>query len=264
VDFLWIRLLFQGGFSLGFSTLNVENRGAMNKRRIEDRASKATECLERAWARLRKVVKHLPPAVMVLLDANSRQPRRGGYVQGHFVQSVWRYKKAKNVHEIGLSPDLFKTPAKLLATLLHEAAHAYLVHNDPENPKHFGGCGRSNHHYHKQPFKKTCEAFGLGCRFSHGNYGWNLTQWPTVRGNDKVPPRYRSLLKFLRKSIPLGTGFQTPQKPPGGQTPQAGHVRLACQCDKRMHRSIYVSESVCGQRGITCQFCGAPFRRPRP
>jgi hypothetical protein len=224
----------------------------MQKSRIKDRASRATQCLEEAWELLRKRIPKLPPVVVVVLNTNSR--RR---LHGAFVPSTWRYRQAKKVHEIGISPALFPTPADLLGTLLHEAAHAVLFETDAQNPRHIAGCSvGKDRYYHRTEFRETCRALGLECLFRNRRYGWALTQWPAAG----VPERYQPILYLLTRALPWGTQAHRLQRQrlPGAKTPAAGHTKLLCQCAKP--RGIYVSQAVKAAGGIVCLFCHTEFR----
>jgi hypothetical protein len=75
----------------------------MSKDRINDRASKATRCLEHVWEQLRKLEPKIPAAVIVLLDARA-QNKRGG----HFKGKAWKYRGGKSVPEVAISPTFLK------------------------------------------------------------------------------------------------------------------------------------------------------------
>lgn len=220
----------------------------MTKSRIRDRASRATQGLEQTWELLRKLIPQLPPAVVVVLNTKSR--RR---TLGEFTPSVWRYRPEKNVHEIGISPTLFHTPAAVLCTLLHEAAHAVLYARERQSPQHLAGCSADGY-YHRTEFRDTCRELGLECLFNNRRYGWSLTQWPA----DGVPDRYSHLLHLLKGSLPWGTGKQKIQRLQGVKPPASGHTKLLCQCAQP--RAIYVSKSVKSAGGIVCSFCNRAFR----
>lgn len=157
---------------------------------IQDRASRATHCLERAWQMLRKLYPELPQAVIVIISADRRRGRLG-----HFSGAQWRYRAPQRIHEVGVSPDLFRQYEDLLEVLLHEAAHAILYKQDAS-----AGCG-SGGYYHRHEFRDKCIALGLECKFRNTRYGWTDTQWPPRR---KVPTRYQGVLSYLRRHLPLG------------------------------------------------------------
>lgn len=220
----------------------------MNKSRIRDRASQATQGLEQTWELLRTLIPQLPPAVVVVLNTSSRRRQLGD-----FTPSVWRYRHEQNVHEIGISPDLFHTPEEVLCTFLHEASHAVLFASDRHSPQHIAGCSPDGY-YHRKEFRDTCRELGLECLFKNRRYGWCLTQWPA----DGVPERYHDILHLLKGTLPWGTGKQKIQRLQGDKPPASGHTKLLCQCAQP--RAIYVSMSVKTAGGIVCRFCNGIFR----
>jgi hypothetical protein len=213
-----------------------------NKSRISDRASIATKALEAAWTMLIKLHHTIPHAVVTLLTSGDRRRQLG-----HLSHSVWQYRDDKQRHEVGISPNLFQDPERLLSTMLHEAAHAILH-------KENGGCTSDKYNdYHRISFRDTCKKLGLECEFKDTRRGWTLTSWP----DGKIPDIYAQVLKHLKKELPKGTGSGIYINVPGRELPKSGHIRLSCKCDKR--RSIYVNTSVLEEGGIRCDLCGSNF-----
>ena len=215
-----------------------------NKSRIGDRASTATKALEAAWAMLIGLHHNIPHAIVTILTAGDRSHK-----SGHLSYSTWQYRDDKQRHEVGISPNLFHDPKRLLSTMLHEAAHAVLH-------KKNGGCtpvapGKPRY-YHRVSFRDTCQKFGLECEFRDTRRGWTNTSWP----DGKIPDIYAQVLEHLKKELPKGTGSGIHVKAPGRQLPKSGHIKLSCKCDKR---SIYVNRSVLKKGRIRCDLCGFDF-----
>jgi hypothetical protein len=185
----------------------------------------------------------LPPVVFVSVDASGRRRKLG-----HFACSSWRYSKAKAVHEIAISPALFALPQSVLATLLHEAAHALLYERTGE-----AGCGHDRY-YHKSTFRDCCtDVLGLPCEFRNGRYGFTNTGWDSAG----VPGRYQTVLGILSRGLLWGSTPQIVPGPPApAKLPVSGHVRLVCGCD----RSVYVSKKVLEQGPIICGLCKHHFK----
>ena len=81
---------------------------------------------------LREADFRIPRTVLTLVDSKSR--RR---TLGYFASSRWKKPgRFGGAHEVAISPDLIGRPSQLLATLLHEAAHA-ILHEAGKN----GGIG---------------------------------------------------------------------------------------------------------------------------
>ena len=205
-------------------------------------ASRAVSCLEDAWRQLRLLDPRIPPAVLVPLSAGDRRRKRG-----HFSPSAWRpFHNSSRVHEVGISPDMLSSPADVLATLLHEAAHAILYETDCAG-------GVTGRYYHTTSFRDVCAVLGLECRFKHTRYGWSITRWPL----SGIPARYESVLEILAK-LPIGTTNWRAPASNGRSLPARGLWRLACRCEQP--RTIQASKSVALSGGILCSRCGAEFR----
>lgn len=210
---------------------------------VAERGSAAIHALESAWELLRRIESEIPPAVLTLVDARSR--RR---VRGYFARSLWK-KRRGQAHEIALSPELIGFPKDLLATMLHEAAHAVLY--EKGNRGGVSGDG----YYHLAIFRDQCESFGLECEFWNTRYGFTVTRWP----RSGVPARYRPVIKQLKQSLPAGIGAPPQQKVPGRPLPVPGHTPLTCGCSEG-NRTVYVKKTVLNAGGITCAFCGQEFQ----
>lgn len=213
-----------------------------NRKRIEDRGSTAVAALEQAWQMLRESDSRIPRAVLVVLDTPSRGKKRG-----HFAMSSWQARGRNQAHEIGISPNLFSTPAELMATMAHEAVHVMLW----EEGSHGGmGAGR---YYHTKVFRDRCVQIGLECEFWNTRYGWTQTRWPP---GQRLPEYVRPIVAFLKKALPAGGDrprFYWEKR----SLPESGQTRLSCNCSPE--RSIYVAKSVAADGGITCCLCNGDF-----
>lgn len=223
----------------------MSQRTAPKKYAVERRGSTAVEALEAAWDLLREIERRIPRAVVTFVDLRSRHRLRG-----YFAYSIWK-KRRGEAHEVAFSPELIGRTKELLATMLHEAAHAVLYESG-----HKGGMG-STSYYHTKKFRDQCRDLGLECRFRDTRYGWAITHWPAAG----VPERYEPLLRFLRDQLPAGTGGWTPAKRKPRDLPPRGHTRLVCGCTED-GRAIYVKKTLLEQGGVLCRFCGKEFALP--
>ena len=213
---------------------------------VGERGSATIHALESAWELLRSVESSIPPAVLTLVDARSRRQ-----VLGYFARSIWKKRRGK-AHEIALSPELIGFPKELLATMLHEAAHA-ILHESGQR----GGVSGDGY-YHLAIFRDQCESLGLECEFWNTRYGFTVTHWPT----SGVPRRYRPIIRLLKQSLPAGIGAQPQKKVAGRPLPVPGHTPLTCGCSEA-NRTVYVKKTVLNAGGVTCAFCGQEFRVAR-
>lgn len=215
-----------------------------SKYNVVERGSTAVQTLEAAWELLREIEPSIPSAVLTLVDSRSR--RR---LHGYFARSIWK-KRRGQAHEVAISPELIGHPERLLATMLHEAAHAVL-HEAGKN----GGIG-STPYYHLKSFRDQCVAFGLACEFLNTRYGFTLTSWPSKT----VPERFQIVVNLLRQKLPAGTGAPIPRKSKGRNLPTTGHTILVCSCEDGS-RTVYVKKSVLESGGVICAFCKQEFKR---
>ena len=209
-----------------------------------DRGSTVIATLEKSWSALRKVEPRIPAAVLTLVDVRSRLG-----VRGYFANLQWKKPGRRGgAHEVAISPQLIGQASHLLATILHEAAHAILF----EAGKN-AGVG-STRYYHTKVFRDQCIELGLECYFHNTRYGWTITQWP--RG-DSVPKRYLPVLRIL-ESLPSGTEKSRIRRSTGASLPPTGRTKLICNC-RDEKRVIYVPNSVAADGGITCCICNQQF-----
>jgi len=201
------------------------------------------QTLEHAWNALRQVLPSLPPAVLTLIDAKSRQT-----TYGYVAYSVWRVEQHGR-HEVGINPQLMSDPPALLATLIHEAAHAIL------HGEHGHGGVTPNTQYHRKEFRNTAENLGLLCRFNGGRHGWNLTRWPDL---NSIPKKYHNVLKILEAELPQLKERQPVRLQTNRPLPKKGQIKLICNCPRP--RVIYVSRTNAEIGGIVCELCKQVFQ----
>ena len=210
----------------------------------DDRGSTVIATLEKSWSALCKVEPRIPTAVLTLVDARSRLG-----VRGYFADTQWKKPGRRGgAHEVAISPQLIGQASHLLATILHEAAHAILF----EAGKN-AGVG-STRYYHTKVFRDQCIELGLECFFHNTRYGWTITQWP--RG-DGVPKRFLPALRIL-ECLPSGTEKCRIVRRSGGRLPPAGRTKLICKCSDEK-RVIYVPNLVAAVGGIACSICNQAF-----
>ena len=163
-----------------------------NDNRPNEFGSKLVKRLENAWQQLRKIEPDIPKAVIVLMPAWE-------HTLGAFSNSTWQFAKKQKVHEIAINPRLCDFPEKLLATMLHEAAHAIIY--DKDGDKSAGCSGKAGKYYHNDKFRRECFRLGLACERRNKRYGFTQTYWPEDR---TFPPRYKAILQYLSNNVEFG------------------------------------------------------------
>ena len=125
--------------------------------------------LEGAWAAIRREHPGVPQAVLIT-GAGSRPDGRGLRL-GHFAAGRWQADQPGAIAEIFVGGEgLARGATRVLATLLHEAAHA-LAHK--RQLKDTSRQGR----YHNRRFKDLAEQVGLQVEH-HPTLGWSPTTLP--------------------------------------------------------------------------------------
>lgn len=132
------------------------------KYQVPARSSTAVEALETAWMKLREIEPAIPPAVLTFVDGRSRSR-----VKGYFMWSTWK-KRRGAAHEIAINPKLIQDPKHLVATLMHEAAHAILFEAGQS-----GGMG-STPYYHTIAFRDQCITFQCVAERDQAHVGTDL------------------------------------------------------------------------------------------
>jgi hypothetical protein len=233
------------------STINVETEvqavGSVDSGVFHPSGSCFTAVLETTWSRLREIIPGLPQVIMLVLSA--REHRR----RGHFVGDAWLKRRQRDLlHEVAVHPGMFGSPADLLNTILHEAAHAILWDNRKEGDRHCGGVSLHGY-YHRREFRKMAEQLGLKVHFLNRRYGHCVTTWPAAG----VPAQYESVLHTLEQFTVVASE-SLPQvvvpEPPKKQSPW---LVAGCACSPQ--RLLRCPRGEMQRGGIECRVCGELF-----
>jgi hypothetical protein len=202
--------------------------------------SRLVAALEDAWEAIRSEHPDLPTAVLIT-GAGSLSARRGLRL-GHFAASRWQADQPGAIAEIFVGGEgLARGATPVLATLLHEAAHA-LAHK--RQLKDTSRQGR----YHNRRFKDLAEQVGLQVEH-HPTLGWSPTTLP-----EHTAVRYSSAIATLELAL-------TAHRERESRDPQADGARsqnlkpCVCACGRR----ICVAAGVLAQAPIICGICQQPF-----
>jgi hypothetical protein len=198
--------------------------------------------LERAWSDVRRRHPELPPAVLIT-GSGSEGPRRRAVLRlGHFAAGRWQAaaRAEAELPEIFVGGEGLERGARpVLATLLHEAAHALA---DVRGIKDTSRQGR----YHNRRFKALAEELGLQIDQAPG-IGWSATTLP-----DATAERYADTIAALEQAITIYRRHER-----GGPEPAQRSKVAACVCG--CPRRIRVAPGVLAAGPIICGVCGQPF-----
>jgi hypothetical protein len=205
------------------------------KRQNSGHGSGGVSALEASWEAIRAQHPDVPPAVVVIGAGSSSQRLR----LGHFAASRWQTDNDALAEIFVGGEGLARGASPVLATLLHEAAHAIAHHRQIRDTSRQGG-------YHNQRFKALAEQLGLQIDH-HPTLGWS----PTTITNTTVV-RYAAALDQLEAAL------STHRQPEAHSRKRPGDANLlvcVCGCGRR----IRVAGGVLELAPIICSSCQQPF-----
>jgi DnaJ domain len=204
-------------------------------------ASRILKVLEDTWMEIRRWHPDIPPAVIIIASGtDGKQPRFGHHAPGR-----WTVAGEQRAEVMISGEGLRRTPAEVLATLLHEAAHA-LAH--ARGIKDTSRQGR----YHNKHFKTLAEQLGLTVEHD------NRSGWSPSRITDATGYAYQAQLTALAQAMTLWRHGETT----AATTPRRNTnlIAAACPCG----RSIRVAASTLAEAPITCTACDGDFQAKTP
>jgi hypothetical protein len=199
--------------------------------------------LEQAWAQIRARHPEVPAAVVVL-GAGSIGAPAGGLRLGHFAAMRWHHDQRQLPEVFVGGEGLDRGPVDVLATLLHEAAHALA---DVRQIKDTSRQGR----WHNARFKALAAEVGIETT-KDPRIGWSPTSLPEAT-RTAYAATITALGAALRmhRSAEVASGRATTTKTP---------PPCVCGCGRR----IRVAPTVLTAGAITCGLCGTDFTPDEP
>ena len=204
-------------------------------------ASKILKVLEDIWLEIRRWNPEIPPVVIIIASGtDGKHPRWGHHAPGR-----WNVA-GEQFTEIMISGEgLRRSAREVLATLLHEAAHALA---DARGIKDTSRQGR----YHNKHFKNCAEEVGLTVEHDD-KFGWSAT---TITPATELA--YASQLQALTEAMTLWRHGETTAGPNARRNTNL--IAAICPCG----RSIRVAVSTLAEAPITCQACDQDFQAKNP
>jgi hypothetical protein len=213
--------------------------------------------IEQAWGHMQEKHTELPDVVVTIGSGIVQR----GVKLGHFAANAWTRGDdiTSEVHELFVGGEGLMLGANaVMATLLHEAAHALAEARGVKD------CSR-NGRYHNAKFAEIAREMGI--EVSHSKeLGWSDTTLP-----EETAASYEGAIFALDLAItsyragailaPEGEDGKAPAAPVtkaprgGGRASNNNGVSLACTCGRR----IRVSNTVAEMGGISCNLCGGQF-----
>jgi hypothetical protein len=188
--------------------------------------------LESTWAAIRRHHRELP-AVAFVIGSGTVNSKNGEWTAGHFAPARWADDLAATDyarHEVFVAGELLKSgPLSVLATLLHEAAHA-LAHVREVKDTSRGG------RYHNTLFRGVAQEVGLTVE-QMGKNGWAATAL-----SPETADRYRVALERLAK-ITSHRKAETRAEATGRKSNNNGVAASCPTCGRKIRMSRSVNEA---------------------
>jgi len=199
--------------------------------------------LERAWMAIRSSHPELPPAVFI--TGSGSESGRNMLRLGHYAASRWHGADDNEIDEIFIGGEgLQRGGAAVLATLLHEGAHALARERGIQDTSRQG-------RYHNQRFKALAEELGLHIE-KHPVIGWSTTTLPPAAAQ-----RHAAVIEDLERAITIYRRHEPSGA--GEATRKSGPLACLCGCARR----IRVAPAVLAAGPIVCGVCNQPFEAER-
>lgn len=227
--------------------------------------SRTITAIEHAWAAIRANHPELPEIVVIM--GGGLIP--GGLKLGHFARDIWAHREAgtENALDVGAeaavrrselfvgAEGLARQPHEVLATLLHEAAHALAHVREIQDTSRQG-------RWHNRRFAALAGEVGITVSLVKG-IGYSATTIP-----DETIARYMGTIMELEaalthvRALPALVKITQPATPApvGGGTavaPAPVRRRPGATCD--CGREVHIARAALAEAAIICGLCMAPF-----
>jgi hypothetical protein len=202
--------------------------------------------LESCWSAIRSWHSDIPKAVMVVGSGSPTRPTQP-MKWGHFAALRWQHGKNVLPEVLVSGEGLSRTPAEVLTTLLHEAAHALAHARDIKDTSRQG-------RWHNKHFAVLAKELGL-TPSKDPKIGWSPCTLPesTAVIYGKQLADLTDALRVFRIPEPLHIK---------GRTNSNNGLSAECDCDPI--RKIRVSKAVYEAGPILCGVCKQPFTSDEP
>jgi curved DNA-binding protein CbpA len=206
-------------------------------------ASRILQVLEFIWLEIRRRHPEIPRVVIIIASGTEGKHTRFG----HHAPGRWNVAGEQRAEIMISGEGLRRGAHAVLATMLHEAAHALAAERGIQDTSRQG-------RYHNRKFKTHAEELGITVEHDPRT-GWSITTLP-----GHTAAQYPSHIALLETAITLwrhdehhttnGTNGTN-----GTTRRNSNLIAAACPCG----RSIRVAASTLAAAPITCQACDGSF-----
>jgi hypothetical protein len=195
--------------------------------------------LDEAWSAIQ--VRHPEvPAVVIVVGSGSPAKAGDGLRLGHFAALRWQHGSDRMPEVLVSGEGLSRSPAEVLTTLLHEAAHALAYVRGISDTSRQG-------RWHNKHFAQLAAEVGLLVA-KDDKLGWSTSTLV-----ESTQDRYAAVMEQLGAAM---VAYRHPdEQAEGKRSSNNNGVTLTCACP----RKIRVSLAVAAEGPITCGVCEAQF-----
>ena len=210
---------------------------ANGNRNVSQAASPILKVLEETWLEIRRWHPDIPPAVIIIASGtDGKNPRWGHHAPGRWNVAGQQYA------EVMISGEgLRRSPREVLATLLHEAAHALAAARGERDTSRQG-------RYHNKKYAALARELGLDVTETPG-FGWTATTVPGTTAD-----RYAAQLDALKDAMTIWRNAE--HIPAAAKGRSTNLIPAECSCRRR----IRVAASTLDEAPIICQACDGFFK----
>jgi hypothetical protein len=199
-------------------------------------ASTLLKALEDIWAAIRRHHSEIPVVVIIIASGTGGKHAKWG----HHAPGRWHNGSTEHAEVMISGEGLARTPRDVLATLLHEAAHALA---DVRGITDTSRQGR----YHNRKFALLATELGLDVT-ENDQFGWSATAV-----TDTTARRYADGLALLTAAMTIWRNNE--HTAPAATKRNTNLIPATCPCGRR----IRVAASTLDEAPITCQACDGQF-----
>jgi curved DNA-binding protein CbpA len=201
-----------------------------------DAVSRVLHVLEDTWQAIRHHHPQIPLVVIIIASGTDGKQARWGY----HAPKRWQVGLDERTEIMVSGEGLRRDAASVLATLLHEAAHALAAARGIQDTSRQG-------RYHNKKFKTCAEELGIAVEHDP-RLGWSLTTLPS-----QTATKYAVQLADLHAAMTLWRYDEHN----GGPTMRRNSnlIAAACPCG----RSIRIAASTLADAAVICGACDGTF-----
>jgi hypothetical protein len=203
-------------------------------------ASRLLAILEDTWTAIRRHHGEIPPVVLIIASGTGTRQARWG----HHAPRRWHHDNTEHAEVMISGEGLRRTPPDVLATLLHEAAHALA---DARGITDTSRQGR----YHNRKYAALAAELGLDVK-EDTQFGWTITTISAATAQ-----RYETQLSDLADAMTL---WRENEHVPGAKKRDTNLIAASCPCG----RKIRVAASTLKEAKIRCEACTGSFESDNP